>query len=274
MFHSTRSGLRLLQLAMQQITLVSITLFAAALTAYTLACAFGIAPWLTLPLTIGETLYPLAGIVIQLAVTLLAVGLCFFLPTNARIMALENSHRRFHMGMRDVARAYHAAHASDREGNFKIKGEFDSIRERIAFLRDHPDLSELEPSVLELAAQMSHVSTELAQTYSDDNLSRARDFLIARQQEIETFNERIEKAKAMALEIRQWSESVEMEEAVVASQLERLREELSDILPELLQAKDASSAQTDEILVAEEHGDALEASDLSNIRKLEPRAAE
>jgi len=30
--------------------------------------------------------------------------------------------------------------------------EFDAVRERLAYLRDHPDLSRLEPEVLEVAA--------------------------------------------------------------------------------------------------------------------------
>lgn len=284
MFKSVKSGLHLLQIALQQISLVALVLFALALLSYTIACAFGLAAWLTLPLTLGDTLYPDAGLYLQCTVTALAVGLCFFLPTNGRIMALENSHRRFHMGMRDVARAYHAAHAADREGVFNLKGEFDSIRERIAFLRDHPDLSELEPSVLELAAQMSHVSSELANTYSDENLARARDFLIARQQEAETFNERIEKAKVMAQDIRHWTEAVEMEEAVAASQLSRLREELHDLVPELLSPQDAEPPAADAAAMPEKPGpvdseaidnDAMDEDEiLTNIRRLEPRAAE
>jgi hypothetical protein len=170
---------------------------------------------------------------VQIGVTALAAALVFFLPTNARIMALETSHRRFHIGMQDVARAYQLAHAADRDGVFTLSSEFDSIRERLAFLRDHPDLAELEPSVLEVAAQMSHVSRELADLYSTRNVARARDFLIQRQQEIEEFERRISEAKAVADEIRRWAGRVEIDEAVAWSQLERLAEDLRRILPEL-----------------------------------------
>ena len=88
--------------------------------------------------------------------------------------------------------------------------------------------------MLEVAAQMSHVSRELAQVYSDSAVNRARDFLTARQQEIADFNARIDEAKAAAVEIRRWAEQVELDEAVALSQLDRLRDELSGLLPELL----------------------------------------
>jgi hypothetical protein len=226
-------ALRLLQGAMQRVALALCAALAAALTGYTIACAASLAPWLVLPLTFGNTVYPDAGMGVQIGITALAAALVFFLPTNARVMALETSHRRFHIGMQDVARAYHVAHAADREGVFTLSSEFDSIRERLAFLRDHPDLAELEPSVLEVAAQMSHVSRELADLYSTRNVARARDFLIQRQQEIEEFERRIGEAKAVADEIRRWAGRVEIDESVAWSQLERLAEDLRLILPEL-----------------------------------------
>ncbi|SLN11443.1 hypothetical protein ROG8370_00218 [Roseovarius gaetbuli] len=58
--------------------------------------------------------------------------MCFCLPANYRIMALENSHRRISPGMQDVARA----HAADRTGVFQLSSEFDAERERLAYLRD------------------------------------------------------------------------------------------------------------------------------------------
>ncbi|WP_299937760.1 DNA repair protein [uncultured Pelagimonas sp.] len=251
------------------------------LAGYSIACAFELAPWLELPLGFGDKIYLEAGKYVQIGVSALCLALCFFLPTNARVMALENSHRKFHMGMTDVAKAYALSHRSDRTGVFEMKGEFDSIRERIAFLRDHPELADLEPSVLELASQMSHVSHELATTYSDNKVARARDFLIARQQEIALFNERLENAKVAATEIRQWSEQVEMEEAIARAQLDRLKAELGDILPQLQQAADdnfyparaLAAAQPDppEVVLEEDDVDMALAAD--NITIL-PRAAE
>jgi chromosome segregation ATPase len=86
---------------------------------------------------------------------------------------------------------------------------------------------------------MSHISRDLATTYSDSSISRARDFLIQRQQEIEDFNTRLDAAKATAAEMRVWIDKVELEEDVAKAQLDRLQSELTDILPELFSA-DAS----------------------------------
>lgn len=226
---------------LQRVMFLSLALLGLGALGYTLACAFGYAPWLEMTATFGGVGYPQAGQIVQIGGTSLLIGLCAFLPANARIMALETSHRRFHIGMEDVARAYRAAHAADREGAFRLKSEFDSVRERMAYLRDHPDLAELEPSVLEIASQMSHISRDLASTYSDSSLERARDFLIQRQQEIEDFNTRLDSAKASAAEMRVWIDKVELEESVAKAQLDRLQAELSDILPELF---DKDSAPT------------------------------
>ncbi len=195
--------------------------------------AAGVWPWLQIDLAWGDAALPQAGIWVQSGLAALAVMLAAFLPASGRIMALENSHRRFQVGMLDVARAYHLAHTADREGAFRLSSEFDAVRERLAHLRRHPDLEELEPDLLEIAAQMSHVSRELAEVYSDDKVARARSFLQQRQQEIERFNARLDEAKQIASELRHWAHQVELEESVAASQLQRLRTELHDLLPDL-----------------------------------------
>ncbi|MCL3883406.1 DNA repair protein [Marivita sp. GX14005] len=236
---------------MQHLALVLLAALALGLTGYTLACLFGYAPWLEMTAIFGGYAYPQAGHVVQGGITALALSLCFFLPANSRIMALETSHRRFQIAMEDVARAYRLSHAADREGVFNMRSEFDSVRERIAFLRDHPDLAELEPAVLEVASQMSHVSRELAQTYSDRSVARARDFLIQRQQEIEEFNARLAEAKATAAEMRVWVDKVEIEESVARAQLERLCEELSEILPELYAAEPVAEEPTEIVTQAQ-----------------------
>ncbi|ETX16437.1 DNA repair protein [Roseivivax halodurans JCM 10272] len=239
MVDTMRSGYVVFQYLMQRTALIALSGLALALLAYTVACAAGHAEWLSLPLTFGDATFEGAGWILQSGVTALAVGLCFFLPANARIMALETSHRRFHIGMQDVARAYQVAHAADRQGVFTLKSEFDSIRERMAHLREHPDLSDLEPSVLEIASQMSHLSRDLAQVYSDRNVARARDFLIQRQQEVEDFNCRLDHAKTVATDMRRWLDRVETDEAVAESQLARLCDELTGILPELHETEQA-----------------------------------
>lgn len=227
----------------QRVTFLMIAISGLGLLGYTVACVTGHAPWLDMTATFGGFAYPQAGWVVQVAVTALMLGLCAFLPANARIMALETSHRRFQIAMEDVARAYRLSHAADRDGVFKLRSEFDSVRDRMAYLRDHPDLAELEPSVLEVASQMSHVSRDLAQIYSDRSVARARDFLVQRQQEIETFNTRLDAAKATAAELRVWVDRVELEESVAKAQLARLSEELEEILPEI-RLSDPETAQT------------------------------
>jgi hypothetical protein len=231
--NTVRATWVVVQFLMQHFALGAIVLFALGLSGYSLLCAFGEAPWLYLPLQFGQTFVPDAGMAVQLGFTALALAMCFYLPMHGRILRLETSHRSFQMGMRDVARAYAAAHRADREGVFTLSSEFDSIRERIAFLRSHPDLDMLEPDVMELAAQMSHVSGELARTYSDANIARARDFLTQRQEEIADFEDRVRMAKSVAEDLQRWNSRVELEESVARSQLDQLRAELEDILPEL-----------------------------------------
>ncbi|MBE9636429.1 DNA repair protein [Salipiger mangrovisoli] len=227
---------------LQRLAFMLVGTIGVALLVWTAAAAAGFAPWLEIDLRLGGQQIENAGLWVQCSLAGLALVLISFLPNALHVMALERSHRSFQIGMRDIARAYAMSHRADREGVFKLQSEFDSVRERLAYLRDHPDLAELEPSVLEVAAQMSHVSRDLARTYSDRNVQRAQDFLVARQQEVEDFNIRIDKAKAAAVEIRRWHERLELDEAIAQAQLARLVDELEDILPEILPEATVSMA--------------------------------
>ena len=228
-----RSALINTQIFMQRISLFLMLSLAFAVIGGTGLAAFSVLPWLVLPLTFGGVTYEWAGQAIQIAFALFALSLCFYLPANSRIMALEKSHRAFALRMDDVARAYHAAHAADRNGVFTLSSEFDSVKERIMHLKNHPDLEELEPEILEIAAQMSHESRELAALYSDEKVDRARNFLRQRQQEVRKLEERIENAKIITGEIRHWQQQVEMDESIVASQLRRLQDDLVEVLAPL-----------------------------------------
>ncbi|MFK7835064.1 MAG: DNA repair protein [Sulfitobacter sp.] len=228
-----RALAQLITYLMQRLALVVFVLAALALLGASVMAALGQWSWISLPLQYQGLPVENAGMYVQIGLTVIAVGLCFFLPSNRRIMQLENSHRRFSIGMEDVARAYAAVHAADRAETFQLSSEFDAVRERLAYLRDHPDLSLLEPALLEVAAQMSHISRELAEVYSDDKISRARAFLKERQQEIALFNERLEQAKGISTDLKHWVHEVELEESVAVAQLERLRAEMQEILPEL-----------------------------------------
>ncbi len=221
-----------------QNALLKLTFFlicAAALFAVTatVLSAFGILPWLSLQAGLSGGAAIDAGPYVQIGLTALILMLTFYLPSSARMMALERTHRNFSLNMGDVASAYQLAHAADRNGTFALSSEFDAVKERMAFLRDHPDLQGLEPQVLELAAQMSQISQELAETYGDAKVERARAFLRQRQEEVEQFQHRIEDAQTIQHELRQWTRDIEIEESIAKSQLARLRDELFDLLPEL-----------------------------------------
>lgn len=203
------------------------------LVTWTALAALGIWPWLGLELSLGETAIEAAGLYVQIGLTAFAVGLCVFLPANARIMKLERSHRRFSVDMNDIARAYQISHQADRKGVFGLSEEFDSVRERLLHLREHPDLSDLEPEILDLAAQMSFQSRDLAKIYSHEKVERASQFLTHRQEEVDKMSDRLDAARRTCDELRRWLEDVEAEERVASQQIERLESDLFELLPRI-----------------------------------------
>jgi uncharacterized membrane protein len=192
----------LIQFLMQRLAVAAFVFAAIVLSTVTGMAALGFMPWLQFSADFNGIHYGNAGQIAQITLTAVVILMCFLIPMNGRIMRLENSHRRFEIGMQDIARAYAVAHGADREGVFQLSSEFDAVRERLAYLRDHPDLGDLEPSLLEVAAQMSFISKELADVYSEEKVSRARAFLSQTQQEVDAFNSRIEKAKQVCQELR------------------------------------------------------------------------
>ena len=231
------------QVIVQRLTLALLVSLGAAGGLWSISAAAGLASWLQLQVGFGGSAPIDAGIAVQLSLTALILGLCFFIPSNGRVMRLENSHRNFRVTMGDVAQAYQAAHAADRDGVFELKSEFDSVRERIEHLRRHPDLGRLEPEILEMAAQMSHESRDLAEIYSTERVDRARHFLRQRQQEAEQMKERVQVAYATCRELRRWLERVEIDEDSARSEVARLKEELLELLPQFdLRAVDGSGS--------------------------------
>ena len=217
------------QVIVQRVTLVSLLSLAFAGAAWVLAAAVGLAPWLRLDVGLGGVSTD-AGPAIQLGLTLFLLGLCFFIPMNDRVMRLETSHRSFRVTMWDVAQAYQAAHAADRDGCFSLKSEFDSVRERLEHLRRHPDLGRLEPELLEIAAQMSHESRELGEIYSTERVERAKHFLQQRQEEADQMTARLRAASATCRELKGWLDRVDFEEDRVRSGLAQFKEELAPLL--------------------------------------------
>ncbi len=213
--------------------LVALAVLAGLMGGLTLMSLAGIAPWFEIDARYGGVTLPWAGVALQVGFTLFCVGLCFFLPASRRILRLEQSHRDFHMNMEDVARAYRTSHAADRAGLFRASSEFDSVRERINHLRNHPDLGALEPGVMEVAAQMSHESRELARIYSTEKVERAREFLRARQEEAARMDDTIKMARDTCDQLRHWLLEVQTEEALVRRHLGKLEADLLELLPQL-----------------------------------------
>lgn len=230
------------QTVLQPIVIIALIAATIAVVTVTGMALAGELPWPRMVVGYGDTFHEI-GMYVQIIVAAFLLMLCLYLPSTWRVQRLEMSHRRFEIGMEDVTRAYATVHAADRTDTFQLKSEFDAVRERIQFLRDHPDLGEMEPGVLEIAAQMSHVSAELARTYSDEKVDRARQFLKQRQEELAEFESRIGEATQITQEIVHWARQLDLEESVAKSKLQRLKEELRDVLPAVL----PPSAHTTEV---------------------------
>ncbi|SMX34216.1 DNA repair protein [Actibacterium lipolyticum] len=220
-----------LQRIAQKFCLVFIAITAVSLVIASVLAGFGVLPWLSFSASYGDTVFTNAGMIAQLGLTALMLALCIFIPSGNRVMALENSHRDFAVRMDDVANAYRASHAADREGVFALSSEFDNMRERITHMRNHPDLGRLEPELLDLAAQMSFQSRDLATVYSDEKVNRARTFLQQRQEELTALGENIGLARQTTDELRRWMQEVSVEEALIEKQMESLTADLSELLP-------------------------------------------
>lgn len=224
-------------IAWRDLPLILAPILTLALTAgvlvLTIGAWAGLLPWVELPLRIGEWTPPHAGLVAQVGLLVLLITLSLMLPSLRRIAVLEAGHRSFRISMDDVARAYRIAHAADRAGVFALSAEFESIRQRMEVLRRHPDLADLEPELLELAAVMSHQSRDLARIYSDGKVDRARRFLRQRQEEVDGLAERIKLARQVVAELRVWLTDVEAEERQAHVQIKRLEADLRELLPAL-----------------------------------------
>ncbi|MGH1369297.1 MAG: DNA repair protein [Maritimibacter sp.] len=237
------------QRQMLAVTMTVVMGLAAVLLFFTLGATFGFMPWLEIEASANGQPLENAGIILQVAATALAVTLALFLPANRRIMRLEQSHRDFQMSMDDVVRAYRLSHEADRKRLFKIGSEFDSVRERLEHLREHPELGALEPEILELASQMSFVSRDLADTYSQDKVDRARGFLKQRQQEIDSYLENLAMAQKTIEDLRHWMQQLDAEEAIVERQMTTLEADLMELLPQLGFEIGAEEIEVDETVV-------------------------
>ncbi len=225
--------LRQVQTGLQSLGFCAVVAFAGVGVALNGLAIAGVLPWPDLALSYGGLPVPFAGMIAQLFITALLLVLCFYLPANARMARLERSHRSFQISMEDVKRAYSIAHAADRTGVFSLSNEFESMRERMELMRKHPDLGHLEPELLQIAAQMSYQSRELARAYSDERVDRAKGFLQSRQQEAQQMQDRIHIARITCDNLRRWLTDVEVEERTNHLQIRQLEADLREVLPAL-----------------------------------------
>ncbi|WGH78389.1 DNA repair protein [Jannaschia ovalis] len=214
---------------LQQLCTLLLVVATLGLAAATGAAFGGLLPWIELPIAIGGERIVNGGMIVQIGLTGLLLVLMGFLPSNARVRRFELTNRDFHLSMEDVAHAYEYVHRADREGTFQLSREFDAMRERLEWMRANPDLAELEHDVLQVAAQMSVESHELAEIYSDEKVERARSFLRQRQAEVEDYRQRISMAQATVKEIKRWMQAVSVEEGMAEKQLDRLRKDLAEL---------------------------------------------
>ena len=233
MFVKLAHGLRALQETLHALAQALLVILATGLTMASLAAAFGLIPWPQIALFFGGQALPQAGMWLQLGLNALLVLLVIYLPANLRMSRLERSHRSFAMGMEDVSHAYRMAHAADRAGVFALSSEFDSMRARMERLRSHPDFQHLEPELLQLAAQMSQETRDLARAYSDEKVNRAKIFLKQRQEEVQALADRLTLARHTCDELRRWLTDIEAEERQAQIQIKRLEADLKEILPTL-----------------------------------------
>ncbi len=216
-------------MAGQLIAMVLFSTLGLSLLALTGLAFFGYLPWIELPLSLNGEPVVWAGQAAQIGLTTLFLLLSVYVPTNRHVMMLEASQRDFALSMDDITRAYQAAHLADRKVAFEMSREFDSVRERYEFLRTHPDLPEIDAELLTVAAQMSQQSRDLAKTFSADRVKRAENVLRQRMEDAEELQSRIEAANAASRDLRRQIEDVDFQERSAASQLMRLREDLTEL---------------------------------------------
>lgn len=225
------SVLHQVQHAMQILSHALIVGVTIALIFATLAASLNALPWPELSLRWGAQYIPAAGMYIQLGLTALMLMICFFLPANTRMTRLERSHRAFQISMEDVRHAYEVVHNADRRSVFTLSSEFEDMRKRMEYLHKHPDLSHLEPELLQVAAQMSHQSRDLARIYSAERVERAKAFLKQRQEEITQTQDRLTLARGTCDQLRNWMADIESGERENTKGLRALENDLRAVLP-------------------------------------------
>ena len=87
----------------------------------------------------------------------------------------------------------------------------------------------MDAELLTIAAQMSEQTRELAEVYSDAKVARARESLKQRRVDADALQERIQQAHADMRDLKRMMEDVDIEESTGASQLQQLREAVTEM---------------------------------------------
>ena len=211
---------------------------ALALLAVTALSAAGVLPWLELQVNFGTPL-PLAGIGVQIGTTLLLLVLASYIPASYRVAQLEMAHRNFEVGMDDVTRAYRAAHMADRAETFEIRREFDAVRQRYKFLKDQPDLKDIDDELLVIAAQMSETSRDLADRFSDRRIARVREGLERRAEDAQSLESQVRAIRNEKDKLTKMRGEAEVSESEFRRQVDALQDEFVS-LTQLKDVKDGT----------------------------------
>lgn len=243
MSNSTLAALWRVSSSLQVLAMLSVGLLTVALGVTLGLSLAGLIPGPSITLTLSNGAAYQIGALIHGLAFLISLLLVAYMPANWRMRRLEAGHRSFRIGMEDVTRAYQVAHAADRADQFTMHAEYDAVRERLEFLAHHEDLGHLEPEILEVAAQMSRVSEDLAVTYSDKAVERAKSFLAERQSEVARMEERIERALEASRELRLLHDRVSMDEDVAASRRTQLKAELDQLVADIGLSEETAAPQ-------------------------------
>ncbi len=222
-------GFQKIAAAGQIVAMIVFTLAGLAMLVLTGLAFAGVMPWMEVSVIYGGVPVEWAGAALQIGLTALLLLLAVYVPTSRQVMMLEAMHRDFAVSMDDITSAYQAAHLADRRQAFQMQREFDAVRERYEFLKTHPDLPEIDAELLTIAAQMSQQSRDLAQTFSEERVTRAQESLTERRKDAAELQSRIEHANAVSRDLRRQIEDTEFEEGSALSQLARLREDMAEL---------------------------------------------
>ncbi|MEM8804306.1 MAG: hypothetical protein AAGF55_17415, partial [Pseudomonadota bacterium] len=117
--------------------------------------------------------------------------------------------------------------------------EFDAVRQRYKFLKDQPDLKDIDDELLVIAAQMSETSRDLAERFSDRRIARVREGLQRRAEDAESLEAQLLAIRAENEKLAKMRTDAEMSESAFRKQVDVLQAEFAS-LTDLKDVKDGT----------------------------------